>query len=446
MFDTAINNGVVIDPVDGEYASNIGISNGKIVTVSNNFLEGKRVIDAKGMKVAPGFIDIHMHGGEISTPSRIDTEMFNYMALMGVTTCAGGNCGLGDPGIFAFKKENLPVNYLGFLGHGSLREKAGLRDRYGSAQKNHIEKMAAALEEGLKSGAVGLSFGLEYIPGTSTEELLQLSRVVSRHPGKLVSAHYRFDATRSLEALAELIIVARETKVKFQISHINSCTAFGQMQEGLSMLAAASEAGVDIRADAYPYDAFSTFVGSAVFDEGCFENWGAGYDAIEVCEGKYKGKRCTEEIFNYIRENEPDNLVIAFVMNEDEVVEAIRHPLVMVASDGYIKDGQGHPRAAGAFPRLLGRYVREDNCLDLVTAVKKATLMPAERLGLKSKGRVKEGFDADITVFDSENIRDKATFQDPTRPPCGIEYVLVNGEEAVKESRLTDRLTGRFMS
>lgn len=446
MYDLAINNGVVVDPVDGEYVSNIGVSTGKIEKISHDFLKGKVSIDLQGEKVAPGFIDIHMHGGEVNAPCIFYAEIFDYMALMGVTTCVGGNCGLGNSEILKFKNLGLPVNYLSLIGHGALREKAGCVDRYRAASNDQLEKMIVLLEENLEGGSLGLSFGLEYTPGAPIDELIRLCRVVSRYPKKIVSAHYRFDAARALEAIAELIIVARDAGVRFQISHLNSCTAFGQTDEGLRMIDAAYREGVDLGVDAYPYAAFSTFIGSAVFDPGCFEKWGVSYEAVLVCEGRYRGQRCSEEIFNYIRKHEPDNLVVAFVMKEEEVVRAIRHPLVMVASDGIIKDGQGHPRAAGAFPRVLGRYVREEKHLNLIEAVNKITLMPALRLNLATKGRIKEGYDADITIFNSATIIDRATFENPTEPPDGIEYVFVNGIKVVEKGSLTGNLPGALLS
>jgi N-acyl-D-amino-acid deacylase len=447
MFDVVINNGSIIDPIEGYYEACIGIKNGKIEKISKKKIQGERIINADGKKVSPGFIDIHMHEDK-AVDGKIDYEIFNYMALMGVTTVVGGNCGLGDANIGHYfkiiNKQGSPVNYIGLIGHSSLREELGFddNDRYRSASRNEIEKMCEIIEKGLNEGAYGLSFGLEYNPGTSTEEIMELCKLVTNYQNKIVSAHYRFDAVRSLEAMAEMIIIARETGVKFQISHIGSCTAFGQMKPGLQMLEAAYKAGVDVMADVYPYDAFSTYIGSAVFDEGCFERWDNSYDAIEMAEGKYKGKRCTEEIFNYVRNNEPDSLAIAFVMNEAEVIEAMKHPLVMIASDGLIKNGQGHPRAAGAFPRVLGKYVREGEKLDLITAIKKMTYMPARRLKLESKGRIKEGFDADITIFDADLVIDRATFSNPTSRPEGIINVINSGREVVSGGKLTGDLPG----
>ena len=448
MFDLVIKNGEVIDPVEGNKNVNLAINNGKIVKITDSELRGKKEINAEGKKVTPGFIDIHMHEDKIDD-NDIKFEIFNSMALMGVTTAIGGNCGLGDAEIDRYlnllEEKNGPVNYAGMIGHGSLREKVGCTDRYKAASEDEINEMKRVLKSGLENGSIGLSFGLEYTPGATIVEMIELCNVVSEFDNRLVSAHYRFDADRSLEALGELIIIARETGVKFQISHLGSCTAFGQTKAGLEMIKAARDGGVDIMADIYPYDAFSTYVGSAVFDEGCFEKWDVDYNAIKVTEGKYKGKRCDKEIFEYIRENEPDDLVVAFVMDEKEIVKAMKNPLVMFASDGLLNNGQGHPRAAGAFPRVLAKYVREKEELDIIEAINKMTYLPAQRAGLDKKGRIKEGFDADITIFDFDKIEDKATFNQPTKPPIGIDEVIINGKEVVSKGKLTGKHPGQVI-
>ena len=445
MYDLVINKGKIIDPEDGEYMANIGIENDKITTISKTTLNGKKVIDAESKLISPGFVDIHMHEDDLKN-SKIEFEIFNNMVQMGVTTAIGGNCGLGDSNIVNYldvlEEESPPLNYAGMIGHGSLREKVGCNDRYGKASQKEIKEMKNLLKKGLKGGAIGLSFGLEYTPGATIREMIELCEVVSDYSNRLVAAHYRFDADRSLEAIAEMIIIARETGVKFQISHIGSCTAFGQMETALKMIESAREGGVDIMADVYPYDAFSTYVGSAVFDKGCFEKWGVDYSAIKVTEGKYKGQRCNKEIFEYIRENEPDDLVVAFVMEEKEVVKAMQHPLVMIASDGILNEGQGHPRASGTFPRVLGKYVREENNLNLINAIDKITRMPAKRAGLSNKGRIKEGYDADIVIFDYDQIIDKATFNNPAEKPEGIEEVIVNGKREVKNGVLKEQNSG----
>ena len=224
MFDLVITNGNIIDPIDGEYQKNIGIKDGKIVEISDKMLYGKEEICTE-KKVAPGFIDIHMHEDELVN-GKIKYDTFNYMALMGVTTAVGGNCGLGCVNIKEYldviNEQGAPVNYAGLIGNAKLREYIGCDDRYRPAKKDEIKKMAEIIKDGMQNGALGLSFGLEYTPGASTEEFMELSKIVAEYPEKMVACHYRFDAIRSLEALAEMIIVARETKVKFEISHIGS--------------------------------------------------------------------------------------------------------------------------------------------------------------------------------------------------------------------------------
>src|SRR6056297_698176 len=448
MYDLVLINGKIIDPLDGIYKANIGIKNGKIKEITEDKLEGNKIIDINSKFIVTGFIDIHMHEDNIKE-GKIKFEIFNNMVQMGVTTAIGGNCGLGDAEIGNYleilEKENPPLNYGGMIGHGSLREKVGCNDRYGKASQKEVKEMKNLLKKGLDAGALGLSFGLEYTPGATIMEMIELCKVVAEYPERFAAAHYRFDADRSLEAIAEMIIIARESGVKFQISHIGSCSAFGQMDTALEMIDAARKGGVDIMADVYPYDAFSTFVGSAVFDEGCFEKWGVDYSAIKVTEGKYKGQRCNKEIFEDIRKNEPDDLVVAFVMEEREVLKAMKHPVVMIASDGILNEGQGHPRAAGTFPRVLGKYVREENELELINAIEKITRMPAERLNLTNKGRIKKDFDADITIFDYDQILDKATFDDPVKAPAGIEYVIVNGKLVVNEGNLTGTNSGKVI-
>lgn len=445
MFDLVILNGNIIDPIDGEYQKNIGIKDGKIVEISDKNLSGKEEIDLEGKKIAPGFIDIHMHEDELIN-GVIKYDTFNFMALMGVTTAVGGNCGLGCVNIkeylSTFDKQGAPVNYAGLIGNAKLREYIGCDDRYHPAKKDEIKKMGEIIKEGMQNGALGLSFGLEYTPGVSTEEFMELSKIVSEYPKKMVACHYRFDAIRSLEALSEMIIVARETKVKFEISHIGSCIAFGQMEEGLKMLDAAIDSGIDIMADLYPYNAFATYIGTAVFDPGCFERWGVGYDAIQIADGKYSGQRCNKEIFDYLRENEPNTMAVAFVMNDDEVSEAMKNKHIMIGSDGLMANGLGHPRGVGTFPRVLGKYVRQEHVIDLITAINKMTYMPAQRLGLKSKGRIKEGYDADITIFDYEKVIDNATFEKPNLISNGIEYVIVNGVKTVVNGNLTGSKPG----
>ncbi len=448
MYDLVISGGEIIDPVDGIYLANIGIEKDRVAYIGPEIIKGKREIEAAGCFVAPGFIDLHSHENAIKDGC-IEKGIFESSVLMGVTTTAGGNCGMGPVDLNdyrqAIEKDGAPLNYTAFSGHAFLREAVGCTDRYGQATKKQVEKMNALLREALHKGTSGLSVGLEYTPGASTEEILELSKTVAEYDDRLIAVHYRFDGERSLEAVAELIIVARETGVRMQISHLGSGTAFGKTDEALAMIESAYNAGVDVGFDVYPYDAFCSLIGSPVFDEGCLQRWGVDYSAIKVVEGKYSGELCTPELFMDKRTHEPQTMVVAFVMDEEEIIRAIQHPMAIIASDGRIVNGQGHPRSAGTFPRVLGQYVRGKECLDIVTAINKMTNLPAKRLRLDSRGRIRKGFFADITIFDYDKIIDRATYEQPALSPEGIKSVIVNGVEVVRDNEMTGSLPGVFL-
>ena len=431
--------------------ADIGIKDGKISEIAKQGgLKGayEKEIDARGMIVSPGFVDIHMHEEVIGeTMDGDDYDIANRMLLMGATTCVGGNCGNNRQSVKEFfrfiDKNGAPVNYLQFTGHNFLRAKVGIDDRYRAATADEIEKMGKILREDiLEQGAIGLSFGLEYSPGITLDEILSLTEYV-KDLDILLSAHFRKDAKYAIESIKELIEISKKTGKAMQISHLGSCSAYGMMKESLDLIKEARDEGLDITADCYPYDAFSTYIGSAVFDEGCFELWNKTYQDILLTEEPYKGVYCNEELFNRVRKEHPQMLVVAFVMNEEEVVEAIKSPFVYVASDGLYRKGQGHPRGAGTFPRVLGKYVRDDKELSLVEAIKKMTIDPAKRLGLDEKGSIKESMDADIVIFDPEEIIDKADFMNPTVPPKGIKYVVIDGKIAVKENEIFEKRIGK---
>lgn len=448
MYDIKLINGKVMDVDAGiERVSEIGIRNGKIEYVGSYAGEAEKVIDAEGKIIAPGFIDIHMHE-EVLTGQGAggNYDIADRMLQMGVTTCVAGNCGNNRQSVEEFfgfiDRSGSPVNYLTFIGHNYLRRIVGNDDCYRKSTKAEISKMQRLVEEATRENAIGVSFGFEYSPGADTDEALQLLEVVKGRE-LLLSAHYRKDAKYGIDAIKELMLISRETGLPMQISHLGSCTAYGMMREALDIIEAEICAGTDISADCYPYDAFSTFIGSAVFDEGCFELWNKSYDAILLTEGEYKGMRCDRDLFYKIRKELPEMLIVAFVMNEEEVLEALAAPYVMVASDGLFRNSQGHPRGAGTFPRVLGRYARNEKRFSLAEAVRKMTAMPADRLKLKTKGRILEGMDADLVVFDPEKIIDTATFESPISAPEGIDYVIVNGAVAVDHKRVVNNRLGK---
>lgn len=448
-----IKGGRVIDPeTSSDRVTDVTVSEGKILRIGDTSEAADCEIDAQGKVVCPGFIDIHMHEDRtIPKDSRklIETRALECMLNMGVTTAVGGNCGESpeDFGGYAgmLEKTGSPVNFCCYMGHKTLRETVGLSDPYIPASGSQIEEIKILLKKALEGGCIGISFGLEYTPGASTEEMIALGNVLHAYENRLMAAHYRYDADRALEALQELIHVSQKTQIPMQISHLGSCCAFGNMKQGLELIDDAKRQGIDVQADCYPYDAFSTTIGSPVFDPGCFERWKSSYGAILVAEGKYRGNYCDESIFNDLRKNYPETIVVAFVMKQDEVIQALQHPGIMVASDGYIHDGQGHPRIAGTFPRVLGRFVRQEKALELIEALSKMTVLPAKRLNLSNKGRLREGFDADIVIFDPERIIDRATFENPLESPFGIEWVIINGEVALKHGYPVKTDTGKII-
>lgn len=449
MHDLVIRNGKVVNLRKNTLDNiDIGIKKGKIVTLGKNIAIGESEIDAKGKIVSPGFIDIHMHEEKLFN-SEYDNEydISNKMLEMGVTSCVGGNCGNNREDLRVFvdhiNENGAPVNYMMFIGHNFLRDKVGIKDRYREASQEEIRKMNYHLNEYLEYGAIGVSFGLEYSPGVSSTEIYGLLN----NPNKdiLLSAHYRSDGEASYDAIREMIDISRKTGFPMEISHLGSCSAMGHMEKGLRLIEDAIREGIDVSADIYPYDAFSTYIGSAVFDEGCFDRWEKSYDSILLTEGLYRGVRCNKEVFERIRKEKPEMLVVAFVMNEEEVIEGMKSPFVYIGSDGVFNRGQGHPRGAGTFPRVLGKYsIREKN-LALFDAIRKMTLGPALRLGITEKGEIEIGKDGDLVIFDPENIIDNASFENPNLSPSGIEYVIIDGKVAKDGNGIVNDRLGRII-
>lgn len=449
MLDILISGGSFPDYTNGQIIQNdIGIKDGKVVEIGHITKPAEKIINATGQIVSPGFIDIHMHEEDFINEGEkfVIAEM---MLKMGVTTCLGGNCGVQHQNLKLFKNTiskigGSPVNYLMLAGYNSFRNKVGV-NTYTKADQKQQRKLLEIMKEELDEGAYGFSFGIEYDPGMDVDEIMN---ILGNFDDKnlLVSVHYRSDSTKAIAAIKEMIDIADKSQMKFQISHLSSCAAMGQMKDALALINDEIMRNPKINYDTYPYSAFSTEIGSTVFDEGCFETWGKSYDSILITDGEYKNKFCDKTLFEKIRRENPEMLVVAFVMNEEEIAEAITNPYGMIASDGIINNGNGHPRAAGTFPRVLGKYVREDKVITLLDALRKITLEPAKRLDLTSKGQIFKGCDADITIFDPNKIKDGADFSELNIPPMGIDYVIVNGKVAVDHNNMINDHAGRFIS
>ena len=449
MLQVLITNGMYPDYEKKEMVkANIGVQDGKIAYIGAETPEARQVIDAEGRVVSPGFIDIHMHEEDFVHEGK-QFVIANMMLEMGVTTAVGGNCGVQKQPLSIFKSVlnelgGSPVNYLILAGYNHFRTELGI-GRYAHPSQAQMDELQAIMKRELAEGAYGISFGIEYDPGITFDEMLWAVRA-SDDPHLLVSAHYRDETKKDdLFPVEEMIRFSQEIPQKFQISHLSSCSATGSMKEALACINAAMEQDPTLNYDTYPYNAFSTEIGSAVFEDGCLEGWGKDYKDILLTDDPYKNVRCNEEIFRKARAEYPNMLAVAFVMNEDEIREAIVNPNGMVASDAIINNGSGHPRAAGTFPRVLGKYVREEKALPLIDALRKMTLEPAKRLELDQKGRIALGCDADITIFNPDTIIDKADFTKLCKPE-GIDYVLIGGEIALKDGEHVNDRLGRFIS
>ena len=260
--------------------------------------------------------------------------------------------------------------------------------------------------------------------------------------GKLLAAHVRDDADAVFGAIKELTDLGRAYSLPVEVSHIGSMAGFGQMEKVLADLDDARNSGLDLAMDCYPYTAFSTGIGETTYDDGWLERYHCDYDVLEFATGKYRGQRATPETFADMRRSDPDALTVCHVMRSEDIDLALRHPSVILASDGLTSNGQGHPRAAGTFPRLIAEYVRTGK-LDLYTAIAKMTSMPAQRLSLSAKGRLNAGADADIVIFDPARIRDHATFAEPALAPEGIDYVFIAGQLAAQDCQILNPACGR---
>lgn len=448
MYELLIKNGSIPNFGSRQMEiADVAISGGKIVEVGKIDKEAETTIDATGKIVSPGFIDLHMHEEDFCNEGK-KPIVSKLMLNMGVTTCVGGNCGVQYQGIEDFKSGieslgGMPTNYLMLSGYNYFREKQGI-GRYDLASQEVIDKIIEEINFELTNGAYGVSFGIEYDPGITFQEIVRVLENVEDKA--FVSMHYREDSAGSMDAVSEMINIAETTKQRFQISHLSSCSAMGQMDEALNMISEAINKNERLGFDTYPYNAFSTEIGSAVFDDGCFERWGKSYDAILITDGKYKGQYCTKEIFEEVRQESPNMLVVAFVMNEEEIQGAIVDKNSIIASDGIMKNGSGHPRVAGTFPRLLGKYVREEKCISMIDAIEKITKIPAKRLELIGKGEIKLNYDGDITIFDPNEIIDLATFEDGTKAPKGIDMVIVNGKIAKDKENIINSTLGKFIA
>ncbi|HWR30358.1 MAG TPA: amidohydrolase family protein [Negativicutes bacterium] len=442
MFDTVIANGILIDPetLTRSYG-NVGILDGKIATVAKEPLYGTLEINAAGRVVCPGFIDMHGH-------IDLDDYCAELSLRQGITTTVGGNCGYSPLDIDSFfslqETRGFIINQAEFIGHSiSLRESVGAINPLKPATDEQLSRMEYLVEKGFEAGACGLSLGLAYAPGSSNEEVVRLSKLAARY-GRIVSIDTRMLTSIDMYSIVEAISIARQTGARVQISHLVYQYGTGVMDEALAVITRARADGLDIRFDSGMYTAWATHIGAALFNEDSMDTNGWNLNDILVITGKYNGTRLTMDVYRELRSEAPHTSVVVLTGNEEEIYLALTHPYGMPSTDtGVYLPGEGHPQIAGSFPRYFRKMVVERHELNLMEAVRKATLLPAETLGLQTKGRLRQGMDADIVVFDIDSITDTAIFGQPNTAPKGIDHVFVGGNLALSLGQLKNTRAGK---
>ena len=368
----------------------------------------------------------------------------------GVTTTIGGNCGLSPIDMNSFfenqDKKGFIINQAELVGHSiSMREAVGITDVYTAARSDQIYKMQYLTEKALEEGACGLSLGLEYAPNSSLEEILAISIIAAKH-NRPITIHTRVLSENDLNSLREAIEISRVTRAAVLISHfVYQYNAV--MVKALEIVDKAVKDGLNIRIDSGMYTDWATSIGTATFSE---ENVASGLltlDRMLVASGKYKGERLNYKLYKELRAGNPHECIIYFTGTDENVYMALNKSYAMPSSDtGSYKRGEGHPQIAGTFPRYFRYMVRERKEISLIEAIRKATFLPAETMGLKQKGRIRKGADADVVIFDINTIKDTAGFPDvgvPDRNPEGIKYAFVNGRLVLDEGIIQNSTAGR---
>lgn len=500
-YDLAIINGMVIDGSGNPwFLADIGIRDEKIVAIKDkiDLKEASQTIEASGLVVAPGFIDIHTHTDRdlVEIPG-----CENYVS-QGVTTLIGGNCGGHEfPLESLFQKieeKGIACNFASLAGHNTIRrEVMGMKADQPSSEE--INQMKDLLRQEMRTGAIGLSTGLSYLPGTysETEELVDLASAVAEYGG-FYASHIRNQGKRITEAIEEAISIGEKNRIPVQISHIKLADedVWNRLEMIISPVEAARARGVEVTLDQYPYTATSSGFTSS-FPQDVFEGGrekflerledpevyasvkqvviknrltsNRGIDKLETIyiassqrfpdfEGKnlkqileLQGKPANvdngaELIIDIVKQG--DASAIFFQMDEKDVEDLMRLSYVMIGSDGSLqKVGQGspHPRSYGTFTRVLGEYVGEREILTLEDAIRKMTSLPAQTMRIRDRGLIKEGFWADLTIFDPAEVKDTASFADPHQYSQGIVYVLVNGKMVMENGQFTGERPGKII-
>jgi hypothetical protein len=457
VYDVVLQDGRVIDPETKlDDVRNVGIINNRIAQISTGPLNGKETINVTGLVVAPGFIDLHVHGR-----SNVEQE---YQLHDGVTTALELEWGIEHLGKwYESRNGNALINYGASVcwpferfkaigkyqnavdslltttlkGEASIGKMTNtiLRASTETIAPDALNQILINIKASLTEGGIGIGAPIGYLPKTNPNEMFQVYKLAGELKA-LVFSHVRQPDIISIQ---EAIAVAVLTGAPLHIVHINSMS-LGNIGLSLEMVNAANKKGFDISTELYPYTAASTSLQSAMFDEGWQQRLGISYNDLQWVA---TGERLTKETFETYRKT--GGVVIIHAMKPEWIKTGIAAPGVMIGSDGMTYAKLAHPRTAGTFSRVLGKYVREDKVIDLNTAIEKMTLLPAKRLEniapmMRFKGRIQVGADADITIFNPNIIIDKATFEKGLEFSAGIEYVMVNGSFVLKNGKTVNNI------
>ncbi|MEQ1677901.1 MAG: amidohydrolase family protein [Chitinophagaceae bacterium] len=486
--DILIINGKIIDGTGNNwYYGNIAVKNGKIIAIGRDIkFTAAKTIDAKGLIIAPGFIDVHTHleGDEAKDPAAT-----NFI-LDGVTTCITGNCGSSETNIgkylYYIDSLKLSINVATLIGHNDVR-KAVMGRANRDATPEEMKQMEVLVDKAMRDGAVGLSTGLIYIPGTYTKtpEIVDLAKIAAKYNG-VYASHMRDEGDSVTQAIEEALTIGREAKIPVEISHfkLSGQQNWGRSKTTVAMIEAARQEGIEVTIDQYPYTASSTSISTLIPDDILAD----GQDSIKARlqrpeikkqvishilerlkkrklkhlsyavvayyepDTSYNGKSIEQINLMKGRKHKPKEEALTVIdiminggasavfhgMGEEDVKRIMQYPFNMFASDATIRTfgyGMPHPRGYGTNARVLSKYVREEKVISLEEAIRRMTSLPAQKFQLKDRGLLKEGYAADIVIFDEKEVADVSTFEKPHAYSKGFHFVIVNGVLTVENEK-----------